>query len=235
MSHAQDRRSSFIIEARSAKVFNVQRGERFRIVCVQGPQVADLNVYNSDNLDEYFSAGATRRLQGIRLREGGALVSNPGRERPMLTLVADTVPHRLGRRGARAHCLVFPRCTRAIYEHWCGDSAHPNCQDQLASAVAEYGLSPDRTHDTLNVFQKVGVEEDGSLFLEECDARLGDYVEFRAEMDCLVNVSACPADAAGGAIPAAVNGGEPKPLKIEFVRSVRTRATPPRDEPSRSA
>ena len=143
-----------------------------------------------------------------------------------LTLVADTVRHAPGRRGAQAHCLVL-RCTRAIYEHWCGDPAHPNCQDQLAAAIAESGLSPDRTHDTLNVFQKVGVEEDGSLFLEECDARLGDYVEFRAEMDCLVNVSACPADAAGGAIPAAVNGGEPKPLKIEFVRSLRTRATPP--------
>jgi uncharacterized protein YcgI (DUF1989 family) len=219
LSAVQDPRSSFIIGARSAKAFTLQRGERFRIVCVEGPQVADVNVYNADNLDEYFSAGATRRLQGIRLTEGGVLVSNPGRERPMLTLVADTVRHLPGRRGAQAHCLVFPRCTRAIYEHWCGDSAHPNCQDQLAAAISEYGLSPDRTHDTLNVFQKVGVEEDGSLFLEECDARLGDYVEFRAEMDCLVNISACPADAAGGAIPAAVNRGEPKPLKIEFVTS----------------
>lgn len=137
----------------------------------------------------------------------------------MLTLVADTVRHRPGRRGARAHCLLFPRCTRAIYEYWCGDPAHPNCQDQLAVAIAEFGLPPDRTHDALNVFQNVGVEEDGSLFVEESDARRGDYVEFRAEMDCLVNVSACPADAAGGAIPAAVNSGEPKPLGIEILPS----------------
>ena len=216
LSPMQDPRTSFIIGVRSAKAFAVQHGQRFRIVCVEGPQVADVNVYNADNLDEYFSAGATRRLQGISLTKGGVLVSNPGRERPMLTLVADTVRHQPGRRGAQAHCLVFPRCTRAIYEHWCGDSDHPNCQDQLASAVAEYGLSPDRTHDTLNVFQKVGIEADGSLFLDESDARLGDYVEFRAEMDCLVNISACPADSAGGAIPAAVNRGEPKPLKIEL-------------------
>ena len=219
LSPVLDPRTSLIIGVRSAKAFTIQRGERFRIVCVDGPQVADVNVYNADNLDEYFSAGATRRLVGIRLTEGGVLVSNPGRERPMLTLVADTVRHLPGRRGAQAHCLVFPRCTRAIYEHWSGDSAHTNCQDQLAAAISEYGLSPDRTHDTLNVFQKVGVEEDGSLFLEACDARLGDYVEFRAEMECLVNISACPADAAGGAIPAAVNRGDPKPIKIEFVTS----------------
>jgi uncharacterized protein len=216
LSRVQDPHTSFIIGVRSAKAFTVQRGQRFRIICVEGPQVADVNVYNATNFNEYFSAGATRRLQGIRLSQGGVLVSNPGRERPMLTLVADTVRHRPGRRGAQAHCLVFPRCTRAIYEHWSGDPAHPNCQDQLASAVADYGLSPDRTHDTLNVFQKVGVEDDGSLFLEESDARRGDYVEFKAEMDCLVNISACPADTAGGAIPAAVNRGEPKPLEIEL-------------------
>lgn len=194
----------------------MRRGELLRIVCTEGPQVADLNAYNADDLDEYFSAGATRRLYGIHLRVGESLVSNPGRERPMLTLVRDTVPHRPGRRGARAHCLVFPRCTRAIYEHWCGDPAHPNCQDQLAAAVAAHGLSPDRTHDTLNLFQKVGVEEDGALFIEPSDARAGDYVGLRAEMNCLVVVSACPADAAGGAIPAAVNNGDPKPLGIEI-------------------
>jgi uncharacterized protein len=207
---------SFVIPARSAQAFCVAQGESFRIVAVEGPQVADLNAYVADDLDEYFSAGATRRLYGIYVAEGESLVTNPGRERRLLTLVADTVPHRPGRRGARAHCLVFPRCTRAIYEYWCGDPRHPNCQDQLAAAIAGYGLSPDRTHDTLNVFQKVGVKEDGSLFIEPSDARRGDYVEFRAELDALVVVSACPADAVGP-IPAAVNSGEPKPLEIRLL------------------
>jgi uncharacterized protein YcgI (DUF1989 family) len=207
---------SFVIRARSAKAFVVRQGETMRVVCIEGPQVADVNVYSVENPDEHFSAGATRRLFGIHLQQGETLVSNPGRERPMLTMIADTVPHRTGRRGARAHCLVFPRCTRAIYEYWCGDPAHANCQDQLAAAIADFGLSPDRTHDTINLFQKVGVEEDGSLFIEESDARKGDYVELRAEMDCIVNISACPADAAGGSIPAAVNSGEPKLLEIQI-------------------
>lgn len=205
-----------MIPARSARAFRVPQGESFRIVAVEGPQVADVNAYFAHDLDEYFSAGATRRLYGIYLQEGESLVTNPGRERRLLTLVRDTVPHRPGRRGARAHCLVFPRCTRAIYEYWCGDPDHPNCQDQLAAAIAEHGLSPDRTHDTLNVFQKVGVEEDGSLFIESSDARRGDYVELSAELDALVVVSACPADAVGP-IPAAVNNGEPKPLQIQLL------------------
>jgi uncharacterized protein len=208
--------SSLTIPARSAKAFVLRRGELLRVVCIEGPQVADVNVYNAEDPEEYFSAGATRRLYGIYLKQGEVLVSNPGRERPMLTLVADSVEHRPGRRGARAHCLVFPRCTSAIYERWCGDPTHANCQDQLAAAIGEFGLSADRTHDTLNVFQKVGVDEDGSLFIEPCDARRGDYVELRAEMSCIVNVSACPADSAGGPIPAAVNNGSPKPLGIEL-------------------
>lgn len=209
-------RESFIIPARSAKAFRVNTGEKLRIVCVEGPQVADFNLYAADNTREYFAAGPTRRINGVYLKKGDDIFSNPGRDRVLMRLVDDTVDHRPGRRGSRAHCMLFPRCTRYIYEYWSGDKNHPNCQDQLAEALKEFGLGPDDTHDTINFFQKVGVEENGALFIEDSDAKKGDYVELEAMVDCLVNVSACPADAAGGTIPAAVNNGTPKPLGIEI-------------------
>ncbi len=209
-------RESFVIPARSAKAFRVMRGERLRIIDVEGPQTADFNLYAADDTREYFSAGATRRINGVYLKEGDGIWSNPGRDRMLMRLAKDTVPHSPGRRGSRAHCMLFPRCTRYIYEYWCGDKDHANCQDQLAQALKEFGLGPDDTHDTINFFQKVGVDENGALFIEDSDARKGDYVELEALVDCLVNVSACPADAAGGAIPAAVNNGTPKPLAIEI-------------------
>lgn len=64
---------SFVIPARSARAFRVERGEHVRIVALEGPRVADVNVYNADDLQEHFSAGATRRLYGIYLsgREPG--------------------------------------------------------------------------------------------------------------------------------------------------------------------
>jgi uncharacterized protein YcgI (DUF1989 family) len=209
-------RERFIIPARSAKAFRVNAGERLRIIDVEGAQVADFNVYAADDPREHFSAGATRRLHGVFLKKGDGLWSNPGRDRMLMRIVEDTVSHRPGRRGARAHCILFPRCTRYVYEYWSGDKNHPNCQDQLAAALKEFGLGPDDTHDTVNFFQKVGVEEDGALFIEEPDARSGDYVELEALVKCLANISACPADAAGGVIPAAVNNGVPKPLAIEI-------------------
>lgn len=208
-------RKGFTIPARSAIAFKVNTGERLRIIDAEGPQVADFNLYFADDPREHFSAGATRRIHGIYLKQGDQLWSNPGRDRPLMRIVEDTVAHHPGRRGARAHCVLFPRCTRYIYEYWSGDPQHPNCQDQLAAAIAEFGLTPDDTHDTVNFFQKVGVEEDGALFIEDSDAKQGDYVELEALVDCLVNISACPADAAGGAIAQAVNNGEPKPLEIE--------------------
>jgi len=208
----------FLIAARSARAFRIDRGQRVRIIEVDGPQVADVNIYGWPDTNEYFSAGATRRLRGgIHVGIGDGLISNPGRERVLMRIVGDTVDHTPGRRGARAHCVILPRCTRAIYEVWAGATNHSSCQEQLTAALEEFGLGPDDTHDTLNLFQKVGVDDDGSIFIEEPDARQGDFVELQADVDCLLNVSSCPADAAGGGLAVPVNSGVPKGLAIEIL------------------
>jgi uncharacterized protein YcgI (DUF1989 family) len=52
-------------------------------------------------------------------------------------------------------------------------------------------------HDPFNVFMTTGINDDGRPFYLPCDARIGDYVEFVAEMDCLVAISACPGGSSG--------------------------------------
>ena len=39
---------------------------------------------------------------------------------------------------------------------------------------------------------KTGVDEEDRLYQEHADSVAGDYLEQRAERDCLVAVSACP-------------------------------------------
>jgi uncharacterized protein YcgI (DUF1989 family) len=114
-------RDSFVIPARSAKAFRVNAGERLRIIDVEGPQVADFNLYAADDTREYFAAGGTRRLNDVYLKKGEGLWSNRGRDPMLMRIVEDTVPHSPGRRGSRAHCILFPRCTRYVYEYWSGD------------------------------------------------------------------------------------------------------------------
>ncbi len=205
-----------IIPARTAKAYELRRGQSIRVIEVEGLQVADLNIYSSEDHAEHFSAAATRRLQGIYLSTGGELWSNPGRDRVMLRIIEDTVAHSPGRRGTHGHSMIFPRCTEFLYRLWGNTEGHPSCQDSLARSIASYGLTADDTHDSFTLFQKAGVDEDGRQFVEESDAKQGDYVEFLAEMDCIVNISACPADDSAGPTLATTNGGYPKPLGIHI-------------------
>src|SRR2546421_5324151 len=48
------------VPARDGRAFEVPAGHFFRIVGIEGPQVGDLNLWNSDDLTERFYSGKTR-------------------------------------------------------------------------------------------------------------------------------------------------------------------------------
>ena len=50
------------VSARDARAFGVAAGHFFRIVSIEGPQVGDLNLWNSHDLTERFYSGKTRAL-----------------------------------------------------------------------------------------------------------------------------------------------------------------------------
>src|SRR2546422_11679500 len=52
----------FVIPRRSGRAWPVRAGQIVRIVAVEGPQVADLNVWNLANPRERFWASRTRQL-----------------------------------------------------------------------------------------------------------------------------------------------------------------------------
>src|SRR4030095_824048 len=52
----------FVIPRRSGRAWPVQAGQIFRIVALEGPQVADLNVWNLANPRERFWAARSRQL-----------------------------------------------------------------------------------------------------------------------------------------------------------------------------
>jgi len=49
--------SSVTVAPRDASTFEVKAGQFFRIVCVEGHQVGDLNLWNLHNLSERFFSG----------------------------------------------------------------------------------------------------------------------------------------------------------------------------------
>lgn len=189
---------SFVIPARTGRAFRVTQGEILRVQCNEGPQVADLIVFNADNTVEKFWQARTRVIYGGHLNVGDQLWSIPPWTRPMMTVISDTVVHGNLVNGARSHDLLYCRCDARLYElvHK-RKGAGANCNDNLVDAIAAFGLKPDDVHDPFNIFMTTGLNENGKPFYLPSDSRKSDYVELIAEMNTLVAISACPGGSSG--------------------------------------
>jgi len=169
----------------------VRRGELLRVVDVQGGQVADFNAWSLADPRERFWSARTRIMERAHLSTGHRLWSSPNMA-VMFTITADTVQPRPSALGGKSHDLLWARCSTRLWELRDGLPNMPNCQDNLARAIAPHGLSVHDVHDAFNIFMKTGLDADDRLFQEDPESEPGDYVELRAELDCLVAVSACP-------------------------------------------
>jgi len=177
----------FVMEAATGRAFPVGRGQVIRVRQVGNGQCLDFNAFNLNDCKETFHCGRTRTSHGLNPGKGSHLWSAPPHERPMLTLIEDTV---------EANDVNFPRCSAFLYETRFGFHDHPphsNCQDILAEAIREYGLVPEDVHDSFNGFMRTGVAA-GELYIGQQLARQGDYLEFLAHFDILAVTACCGAD-----------------------------------------
>src|SRR5947207_14079701 len=81
----------FVVPRRSGRAWPVRAGQLFRIVAVEGPQVADLNVWSLTNPRERFWASRTRQLHRAHLTTFDRLWSCLPYLRPMLTIPAHPI------------------------------------------------------------------------------------------------------------------------------------------------
>jgi uncharacterized protein YcgI (DUF1989 family) len=173
-----------VIDPKSAKAFSVSEGQTFRIVDIEGSQVADLVGFTAGDHAESLSQGRTRLNNWkLGLEVGDPLYSNRNRE--MFTLLEDTVG---------AHDLLFPPCNAYLYEHTFDQPGRTGCHDHLSAALAEHGISPDQVTDTLNVFMNTHIDDAGAMVIDPPLSKAGDHIRLRANFDCLIGVSACAED-----------------------------------------
>src|SRR5438034_277117 len=106
----------FVIPRRSGRAWPVRAGQIFRIVAVEGPQVADLNVWNLANPRERFWASRTRQLHQAHVTTFDRLWSCLPYLRPMLTITADTIRYGRDADGAGCHDLLGTRCDPYVHK-----------------------------------------------------------------------------------------------------------------------
>lgn len=186
-----------VIPARHGRGYIVEAGQILRISCPDGSQVADMCVFAKDDPGEKFWSGRTRVVHGGHISVGDHLWSCPPNSRPMMTMIADTVEHKPLPFGARSHDLLFCRCDARMYKRLYGVDGARNCNDNLAEAIAAFGLPATEVHDPFNVFMTTGMNAEGRPFYLPSDSKQGDFVELYAEIACIVALSACPGGSAG--------------------------------------
>jgi urea carboxylase-associated protein 1 len=171
-------------------VRQVNEGQVFRIVDLEGNQAVDTLFYNATHLMERYSATDTvRRQKMLYLTTGSKLYSNYGNV--MFTIVADTCGRHDTIGGA---CAAESNTVRYALEKFPMHSCRDNFLHALThEPVCEHlGMSKRDLPSNINFFMNVPVSEDGGLDFVDGVSAPGKYVEMKAEMDVVVLISNCP-------------------------------------------
>lgn len=187
------------VAPRDAGCIFVPAGAFFRILSVEGSQVGDLNLWSADDLSERFYSGKTRALHGSHLSTGDQMWSSFPHLRPMATITEDTLGwYGLDDYGCGVHDVIGTRCDPYTNRLLSGGDYHYCCHSNLTRALAAHAGLPlteaePLVHDVLNVFMCTGFDRaQGKYLMKASPVRPGDYIEFYAEIDLVVGLSACP-------------------------------------------
>jgi len=191
-----------IMPPKTGLAVEVKQGQHLRVIDLEGKQVVDMAVFNLDNLREILSTSYSRtryfpepgqpRRRRATLQEGDWLLSTLCR--PMMTIVKETPE---------------PKGVHAATNRMC--NPRDGCHEIISKVVAPYGIRPEDIPDTFDIFMNYPYDPELGCFVNlEPISRPGDYVEFRAEINCLVALSNCPQDMGP------CNAGKCKPVKVEI-------------------
>lgn len=185
-----------VVPARSGVALVVKKGQVVRVAEVEGGQIVDFVVLNADNTRERFSQARTKANQGkIYVTKGDKLYSRFNTV--MMTITEDTYG---------IHDLQYGMCSKWVYTsseykgfasslQVGGGLGKPSfgCFEILIDALSPYGIAPEDIPEPLNIFQTVEIDpKTGRMAILPGRSKPGDYIELRAEINCLIGASACP-------------------------------------------
>lgn len=213
-----------VVPPKEARALVVRKGEILRVTDLEGQQVVDVAIFNAHNYREKLSLSystsryalllsAKRRnievppdlMSRDYLCEGDYLMSTINN--PMMTIWRET-PEPKG-----IHKVNQRMCNRRFYESF-GIFGKDGCHENISRAVAPYGILPEDIPDTIDLFMNYHHDCAQHRWVAEAPvSKPGDYVELRAEMDCLVGLSNCPEDSSP------INGYRCTPIRIQVFDS----------------
>jgi len=171
----------------------MKAGQVCRVSLVSGSQVGDINMWSADNPKERMYTGKTRQIHSSHLSVYDRVWSNLPYLRPLATITGDSLKYGIDSDGAGVHDVIGTRCDPHTIRLMTGLTPTNTCHQNLTRAAEELGLEESDVHDVFNIFMCTGfTKEKGQYFSKPSPASQGDYIEWIAEKDLLVGLSACP-------------------------------------------
>ena len=171
-----------VIEPRGFHAGEVRRGEVYRIVDLEGSQVADFVCFNLGRPEEKLSPQNTVVLNG-RIYPGVGYTLFSDEAGKLMTITADT---------CGTHDMIAGACSRFTNAYRYRVEDTPNCRDNFARALEPWGIGWKQIPYNMNVFMNCPVTPEGGFSIELPTSRAGDYIDFTADMDVLIALSNCP-------------------------------------------
>ena len=193
-----------VVPAKEYLALTVKKGQTLRLVDLEGQQVIDVIFLNLHDFEERSSCVTTTIAnKTLHITKGHYIFSQKATK--MFQIIEDTVSPR-GPTGG----FTGGYCNDDINYARFGVRGMRNCRDNFALAIAPYGLTKkDFNEDCCaSVFMNLCEDADGVWAIREPVGQAGDYMDLRAEMDCLVAISNCPQDRSP------CNAFNPTPIKI---------------------
>jgi uncharacterized protein YcgI (DUF1989 family) len=173
------------VPARQGRAVKVDRGQALQIINTFGSQVVDFWAFDARDPGTYLSMEHTRStLSRLTPRIGDILVDN--RREPMLAFESDTSPG--------VHDTVIAPCDPARYAKLGCAEGHASCADNLHRALESLDITVSACPSSFNLWMNIPVLPTGDLEWRETVSKPGDSVIFRALVDCIMVMSACPQD-----------------------------------------
>jgi uncharacterized protein YcgI (DUF1989 family) len=184
----------FELPARSGRAVALAAGQSLQIINTHGHQVVDFWAFHAKDLSEYLSMPHTRAaLSRVTPRVGDVLVDT--RREPMLMFAEDSSPG--------VHDTLIAACDPYRYQKLGCNAPHASCADNMHTALRAHGLTSHACPASFNLWMNIPIDARGDVQWLPPVSRPGDRVTFRALMDCIAVISACPQDM----LP--INAGQP--------------------------
>ena len=191
------------IAPNTGAAFTLRQGQRLQ---VYGTTIADFVAFDRHNLHERFDQARTKTYNSCIYATRGHTLMSKSNE-PLLTITEDTFTN--GTHDLQKGMCSAARYRRAIEEdrlreYYNRDIAADEmpdhgCWENLSRALEPYGIPPEDVPSPFNLFQTIRIDlPSGRMSNTSIRPRPGTYIEFQAERDLLVAISACPDLTVGG-------------------------------------